>query len=451
MTLRKFPEGFVWGAATASYQIEGAATEDGRGTSIWDTFSHTPGKVHNGDTGDVANDHYHRWKDDVQLLKNLNVSAYRLSVAWSRILPQGRGTVNEAGVDFYSSLIDELLENGITPYITLYHWDLPQTLQDEGGWLRRGIVDDYVEYVDVITGALGDRVKNWFTFNEPWVFTWLGYVMGVHAPGLTSNSPAPALTATHHCYLAHGKAIPVIRQNSPGAQVGIVTNLSPADPATAKPADQQALTFYDGWFNRWYLDPLFRGSYPADMLAYYGANAPKIEAGDMAIIATPIDCLGVNYYSRSVIKANEDESAPFPFASVHPEGEYTEMDWEVYPKGLYNLLKRLTTDYSPPAMYITENGAAFIDVLTPEGEIHDDRRVAYLRGHLAEAEHAIEDGAPLKGYFVWSLMDNYEWAEGYSKRFGIHYVDYETQQRYMKDSAKLYAQIAKQNAVETEG
>ena len=267
MALREFPANFVWGTATASYQVEGAVNEDGRGVSIWDTFSHTPDKIYNGDTGDVACDHYHHWKEDVQLLKQLGVSAYRLSIAWSRILPQGRGAINEAGIQFYSDLVDELLANGITPYVTLYHWDLPQALEDEDGWLRRGIIDDYVAYVDVITQALGDRVKNWFTFNEPWVFTWLGYMMGAHAPGRTSKSPAPALKATHHCYLAHGKAIPVIRRNSPGAQVGMVLNLSPADPASPKPEDQQALTYYDGWFNRWYLDPLFKGSYPEDVAA----------------------------------------------------------------------------------------------------------------------------------------------------------------------------------------
>ena len=448
MALQAFPEGFVWGTATASYQVEGAVNEDGRGVSIWDTFSHTPGKVHNGDTGDVACNHYQHWKEDVQLLKNLGVSAYRMSIAWSRILPQGRGAINEAGIEFYSDLIDELLANGITPYVTLYHWDLPQALEDEGGWLRRGIIDDYVAYVDVITRALGDRVKNWFTFNEPWVFTWLGYMIGAHAPGLTSESPAPALKATHHCYVAHGKAIPVIRRNSPGAQVGMVLNLSPADPASPKPEDQQALTYYDGWFNRWYLDPLFRGSYPTDMAAFYGDDLPSIEPGDMEIITTPMDCLGINYYARAVIKASSGGSAPFD--RVRPEGEYTAMDWEVYPQGLYNLLKRVSTDYDPPAIYITENGAAFEDVLTPEGEVHDDRRIAYLRGHLAAAQHAISDDVPLKGYFLWSLMDNFEWAEGYSKRFGIHYVDYATEKRYPKDSAKFYTQVTTANAVESE-
>ncbi len=293
--------------------------------------------------------------------------------------------------------------------------------------------------MDVVTRALGDRVKHWFTFNEPWVFAWVGYVMGAHAPGLTSESPAPALAATHHCYVAHGKAIQVIRRNSPGAQVGMVLNLSPADPASPKPEDQQALTYYDGWFNRWYLDPLFKGSYPSDVAAVYGDDMPTIEPGDMAIIATPTDCLGINYYARAVVKASDNDRAPFEH--VKPEGEYTAMNWEVYPLGLYNLLKRVTADYNPPAIFITENGAAYEDVLTPEGEVHDARRIAYLRGHLAAAQHAISDGVPLKGYFLWSLMDNFEWAEGYSKRFGIHYVDYETEQRYPKDSAKFYAQV----------
>lgn len=436
----QFPQDFTWGTATASYQIEGAAHEDGRGVSIWDTFSRTPGKVVNGDTGDVADDHYHRWQSDVQLMKNLNIDAYRLSIAWPRIFPQGRGIVNEVGLDFYNRLIDELLENGITPYVTLYHWDLPQALQDEGGWMQRGIVDDYVNYVDTVSSALGDRVKNWITFNEPWVFTWLGYVRGEHAPGLTSETPEPAFITSHHCYLAHGLAVPVIRRNSPGAQVGITLNLSPADPATSKPADIEATTIYDGWFNRWYLDPLYRGSYPQDIVDMYAPYMPDIQPGDMEIIATPTDFLGINYYSRAVIKAGATPEQPYD--SEHPDGEYTAMGWEVYPNALYRLLKRIHADYNPPAIYITENGAAYEDVLTPDGKIHDERRTAYFESHLGAVQDAIDDGVPVKGYFAWSLLDNFEWAEGYTKRFGLYYVDYATQDRYLKDSGAYYAQLA---------
>src|SRR5690606_4772388 len=266
--------------ATASYQIEGAVKEDGRGVSIWDTFSATPGNVYNGNTGEIACDHYHRWREDIDLMRQLNTNAYRFSIAWSRIFPTGRGQVNQKGLDFYSRLVDGLLAAGITPYVTIYHWDLPQALQDEDGWLRRGIIDDYVAYVDTLTRALGDRVKHWITFNEPWVFTWLGYVMGIHAPDYKSENPAPALIATHHAYLAHGSAVPVIRQNSADAQVGITLNLTPSDPASAKPTDLDATARFDGFFNRWYLDPLFRGHYPADMVALYEPYAPEIRPGE---------------------------------------------------------------------------------------------------------------------------------------------------------------------------
>lgn len=437
-----FPQGFTWGTATASYQIEGAVKEDGRGVSIWDTFSATPGNVYNGNTGEIACDHYHRWREDIDLMRQLNTNAYRFSIAWSRIFPTGRGQVNQKGLDFYSRLVDGLLAVGITPYVTIYHWDLPQALQDEDGWLRRGIIDDYVAYVDTLTRALGDRVKHWITFNEPWVFTWLGYVMGIHAPGYKSENPAPALIATHHAYLAHGSAVPVIRQNSADAQVGITLNLTPSDPASAKPTDLDATARFDGFFNRWYLDPLFRGHYPADMVALYEPYAPEIRPGEMQRIHVPLDFLGINYYTRAVI-ADDAQNALIRTRQEKPEGEYTEMGWEVYPDGLYTLLKRVHSDYSPRAIYITENGAAFADQLTPDGQIHDERRTAYLKSHFEAAARAIDDGVPLKGYFVWSLMDNFEWAEGFSKRFGLYYVDYTTQKRILKDSGRYFMNVAK--------
>lgn len=437
----QFPSDFVWGTATASYQVEGAVKEDGRGVSIWDTFSHTPGKVENGDTGDVADDHYHRWREDIALMKQMNVNAYRFSVAWPRILPTGRDAINEMGIAWYDRLVDELLEAGITPYLTLYHWDLPQPLQDEDGWLRRGIADDFAAYTDVISRALGDRVKHWITLNEPWVIAWLGHMMGAHAPGIRDETPRSALLATHHLYLAHANAVQVLRQNVPGAKVGITLNLSPADPATAKSADLEAVTRYDGFFNRWYLDPLFRGHYPADAVEAFSAFMPEIHPGDLERMRAPLDFLGINYYARAVIGA--DQESPTGFTWIKPEGEYTTMGWEVYPQGLFQLLLRVHHDYAPREIFITENGSAWDDVVTESGEVHDERRVAYLKAHLEAASHAIADGVPLKGYFAWSLLDNFEWAYGYSKRFGLVYVDYATQQRYLKDSGKAYAEIIK--------
>lgn len=437
---KAFPDDFIWGTATASYQIEGASTEGGRGATIWDTFSDTPGKITDGSSGDVACDHYHRWQDDIKLMQALNIKAYRFSIAWSRIFPTGRGEVNQTGIDFYSRLVDGLLDAGITPYVTLYHWDLPQSLQNEGGWTRRGITDDFVNYADTVSRALGDRVKHWITFNEPWVFAWVGHVFGEHAPGWKGDSPAPALSVTHHALLSHGLVVPVLRANSANAQVGITLNLTPAYPASDSPQDIAAAKRHDGWFNRWYLDPVYKGSYPQDMVEAFGDAMPTIETGDMEIIHAPINFLGVNYYMRALVKASDKN--PLGFEQVRPEGDYTAMDWEIYPEGLYTLLKRLDQDYAPGAIYITENGAAFDDELTPDGKVEDPRRVAYLQGHFDAAARAVAEGVPLKGYFVWSLMDNFEWGFGFSKRFGLYYVDYATQQRYLKNSGAYLAEVA---------
>ncbi|MCC6613290.1 MAG: beta-glucosidase [Anaerolineae bacterium] len=439
-----FPADFLWGVSTASYQIEGAVDEDGRGETIWDRFSHTPGKVKNGDTGDVACDHYHRWPEDIELLKSLNLNAYRFSVAWARILPTGRGPVNQAGIDFYSRLVDGLLEAGITPCLTLYHWDLPQPLQDEGGWMRRGIIDDFVAYTDVVARALGDRVKFFITENEPWVFTWLGYVLGEHAPGYTSESVQPALVTTHHALLAHGAAVKALRAVVPDAQVGITLNLYHTDPATNRPADLEAATRHDGHLNRWYLDPLFRGHYPSDMVELVPAEMPDIQPGDMELIAQPIDFLGINYYSRHVV-ADAPDGHRGGIKVVPQKGEHSAMGWEVYPDGLYAILKRVHADYAPRAIYVTENGAPYDDVVTDDGQVHDPERQSYLQRHFQAAARAIADGVPLKGYFVWSLIDNFEWAFGYSLRFGVTYVDFETQQRIIKDSGKYMAELAAAN------
>jgi beta-glucosidase len=438
-----FPRDFVWGAATAAYQIEGAVGEDGRGKSIWDTFAHTPGMIENGDTGDIACDHYHRWQEDIDLMKAIQLDAYRFSIAWSRIMPEGRGKVNQAGLDFYSRLVDGLLEAGITPYITLYHWDLPQALQDEGGgWQRRGIVDDYLAYADVMSRALGDRVQHWTTFNEPWVFSWSGYYFGEDAPGWKGGVRA-ALTTTHHALLAHGKALSILRANVRDARVGIVLDMNMAEPATDRPEDAAAAARFNGFQNRWYLDPLFKGSYPADMLALYGDQVPDIHDGDLEAIHVPMDYLGVNFYRRSVMTAGE-EVPPVNYQRVSPEGDYTEMGWEVSPHGLYDILKFVHDHYDVPALYVTENGAAFQDEVSADNRIHDVRRVDYLERHFAQAHRAIADGIPLKGYFVWSLLDNFEWAIGYRARFGLIYVDYATRQRIIKDSGYYLAQVAGQ-------
>jgi beta-glucosidase len=443
-----FPDGFLWGSATTSYQIEGAAAADGRGVSIWDTFCRTPGKVANGDTGDVACDHYHRYADDVQLMTELGLRAYRFSIAWPRILPDGTGQVNQAGLDFYDRLVDTLLAQGIQPYPTLYHWDLPQALEDAGGWPARMIVDAFANYADVVSKRLGDRVKNWMTHNEPWCAAFLGYAIGHHAPGLQDY--VKALAAAHHLLLSHGLAVPVIRANGgDGTRVGIVLNLSWVDPASDSDEDRAAARRMDGFFNRWFLDPVFRGAYPADMVALYGGSVPGVQPGDMEAIATPIDFLGINSYTRAVIA--HDDQPPLHVRSVRPEGEYTTMDWEIHPESFYQLLMRVHRDYQPAVIYVTENGASFDDQPAADGRVYDPRRLAYLQGHFASAHRAIQEGVPLRGYFVWSLMDNFEWAFGYDRRFGIIYVDFETQQRTLKESARWYAQVTRQNGFRLNG
>jgi len=444
--LFQFPQDFVWGAATASYQIEGAWNEDGKGESIWDRFSHTPGKIQDGNTGDVTCDHYHHWQEDLDAIKKLGLNAYRFSVAWPRVLPAGRGIINEAGLDFYSKLVDGLLKLEIEPYITLYHWDLPQKLQDDGGWVSRSVVDAFTEYTDIVSRALGDRVKNWITLNEPWVSAFVGYEYGHHAPGHTDFHEA--LAASHHLLLAHGQAVPIIRRNSPGANVGITLNLSPQFPASPSVADRVAATRADGYINRWFLDPLVGRGYPQDMVTDYGDEMIFVQPGDLNTIAVPVDFVGVNYYTRTITrseKISEAENAP---CTVTRGDEITEMDWEVYPEGLYKTLGRLYFDYEFPVIYITENGAAFVDQVGADGEVDDPARLSYIKRHLQQTHRAIEAGIPVKGYFAWSLMDNFEWGYGFSKRFGLIHVDYETQKRTFKSSAKWYRQVVEQNAVD---
>jgi beta-glucosidase len=430
--MNNFPVDFVWGAATASYQIEGAVSEGGRGESVWDRFAATPGNVRNGETGEIACDFYHRYPGDVALMKQLGLDGFRFSIAWPRVLPNGRGTVNEAGLDFYDRLVDELLSHGIEPFPTLFHWDTPQVLEDEGGWPSRATAEAFVEYVEAAVARLGDRVRYWTTHNEPQVVAWNGYGRGEHAPGRRSTPDAVA--ASHHLLLSHGWAAQTIRRLAPDAQVGITLNLFHVYPATGSPDDEAAAAQVDGEVNRWYLDPLFRGSYPADLVERNAIVAPLVRDGDLETIAAPLDFLGVNNYHRAVISATPDG----PRGIHDPDAQYTEMGWEVYPEGLHRLLVRVASEYPAPAIYVTENGAAFPDVRVHDGGVHDPERTAYIESYLESVAKAIADGAPVKGYFVWSLLDNFEWAHGYSKRFGIVYIDFPTLERVPKDSFYWY-------------
>ena len=446
-THSSFPKDFIWGTATAAYQIEGAWNEDGRGESIWDRFSHTPGKTRGGANGDVACDHYHRWPADLDLMVELGVQAYRLSIAWPRILPTGRGQVNQAGLDFYSQLIDGLLERGITPYVTLYHWDLPVALEDSGGWPARATAEAFAEYAAIVAQAFGDRVKHWITINEPWCVSMLSYQIGEHAPG--RKDWAAALAASHHTLLAHGLAVAAIRQHCPDGEVGITLNFTAAVPASNSPADRDAARLFDGYFNRWFLDPICGRGYPADMVDAYRAAgylgpqgiADLVQPGDLAIVAAPTDFLGVNYYTRDLVAASDPPGA---WQSIRLDTPRTAMGWEIYPDGLYMLLLRLTSAYDLPKLFITENGVSYMDGPDADGRVRDERRIDYFEQHLSACQRAIAAGAPLAGYFYWSLLDNFEWGHGYDQRFGIVYVDYATQQRTPKDSFYWYKALIAQ-------
>lgn len=449
----QFPTDFQWGAATAAYQIEGAAREDGRTDSIWDVFSHTPGKTVNGDTGDIACDHYHRWKDDIALMKRIGLKAYRFSISWPRILPEGSGRVNQAGIDFYSRLVDELLAAGIRPKVTLYHWDLPASVGN--GWLERTTADAFAELASVCAHTLGDRVKDWVTINEPWCASILSYTIGEHAPGL--HDLYSGLKAGHHLLLAHGLAVPVIRQECKAARIGIALNLSPQYTNGTTPADQQAVRHADGAFNRWFLDAVHGRGYPADILADYArmgalssTDPDFVRPGDFDQFAAPTDFLAINYYSRSIVRAADPQH--FDPAAIErlpaPADNQTEMGWEVFPFGLYELLSRVYWEYKPAELIISENGASYSDGPDASGRIRDERRIAYLHSHIAAVGRAIQSGVPVTGYYQWSLMDNFEWAFGYTQRFGMVYVDFATQQRLPKDSAWWYQKVIEQNGVE---
>ncbi|MGO2747031.1 GH1 family beta-glucosidase [Microbacterium sp.] len=465
---RPFPENFLFGAATAAYQIEGATFEDGRTASIWDEFSRLPGAVVGGDNGDVACDHYHRYQDDVALMRDLGLQTYRFSTSWSRVRPDG-GAVNEKGIDFYKRLVDELLGVGILPWLTLYHWDMPQALQERGGWTNRDVVDRFLDYAGTMHDALGDRVNVWTTLNEPWCSSFLSYTGGEHAPGHTSI--AEGLLAAHHQLLAHGETIRELRSRDASLNLGITLNHTVTDPADPQnPADVDAARRVDGQFNRWFLDPIYRGEYPADIvedIRAVDADAvaqfeSAIRSGDLETISQPIDTQGVNYYHGDLLSGTAPEHppvsggpaterarrSPYPSdAGIHAVERglpRTAQNWEIQPEGLTRLLHRLSDEYTAErgvTLYVTENGAAFDDVVAADGQVHDADRTDFVRAHLSAVLDAADAGVDVRGFFYWSLMDNYEWAWGYDKRFGIVRVDYDTQQRTVKDSGHEYARI----------
>ena len=440
----RFPAGFLWGAATSAYQIEGSPLADGAGASIWQRFTHTPGLTANGDTGDIACDHYRRYEDDVALMSELGLNAYRFSISWSRILPDGKGRVNRKGLDFYERLVDALLAKGIQPTATLYHWDLPVALDDRGGWLNPDIIDWFTEYAQICFRALDDRVPMWSTLNEPWVVTDGGYLHGLLAPGHRNHFEAPL--ATHHLMVAHGAAVQAYREIGRN-RIGIVVNLAPKDPATRSKADRDAANRDDAYMNRQYLDPVLLGTYPNEMRDIFGEAWPEFHAADMTRIRQPIDFVGINYYTRNVVR--DDPKAVPVRAGYVPQRHHavTETNWEVYPKGLTDILVWVTERYGRIPLYITENGAAFYDPPTPvDGRVEDYLRVDYYRTHLRAAREAIRRGVDLRGYFAWSLLDNFEWSLGYAKRFGIVHVDYASQVRTVKDSGRFYSEV-----IRTEG
>ena len=444
------PADFCWGAATSSYQIEGAVDEDGRTPSIWDTFAATPGRVANGEDGAVAIDHYHRWREDLDLMAELGLNAYRFSIAWPRVQPDGTGPGNPRGIAFYDRLVDGLLERGITPWATLYHWDLPETLEQAGGWPSRDTAEHFADYAAIIADIVGDRVKHWITLNEPWCSAFLGYASGIHAPGRTD--PAEAVAASHHLMLGHGLAVQRLREIVPDAQVGVTVNLYPVTPVDDSGRHDDAVRRVDGLMNRWFLDPMLTGAYPKDVLADLApvTDASFIFDGDTETIAQPLDFLGVNYYTRHVVGAGlwpGTNEVRFQLENGLPR---TATGWDVDPDGLVDILTQVQRDYPSIPVYLTENGAAFDDEVV-DGVVRDADRVDYLRTHIASLVTMRERGMDVRGYFAWSLMDNFEWAEGYDKRFGIVHVDYETQIRTPKDSARWYADLIRRHRTEILG
>lgn len=445
MTASGFPAGFYWGTATAAYQIEGAPRADGKGESIWDVFTRIPGKIARGETGDIAADHYRLWESDLDLMRQLNLNAYRFSISWPRIFPNGYGRFNESGLDFYSRLVDGLLARGIEPFVTLYHWDLPQALQDTGGWASRDTANAFADYAGVVARRLGDRVGHWITHNEPGVATMLGHVIGEHAPGETN--PELILPVMHHLLLSHGLATQAIRAEAPRpVEVGITLNVGAFEPASDREDDQAAMRLLEGAWQDCYLEALYHQQYPEEiitLLRMLGAPDDLIREGDMATIATPTDFLGLNYYTRMIVRGGQGGSM-LPEV-ITPGGPLTVMGWEVYPQGLRDLLLSISQTYKPPRIFVTENGAAYPDTVLPDGSVHDPDRTRYLQLHFDATREAIAGGAPVEGFFVWSFMDNFEWARGYEPRFGVVYTDFTTEARHVKDSGRFLAEVAATN------
>jgi beta-glucosidase len=447
-----FPKGFFWGTATASYQIEGGWNEDGKGESIWDRFAHTPGKIKNGDTGDLACDSYHRWREDIDLMRAMNLNSYRFSIAWPRIQPSGSGAVNAKGVDYYSRLVDALLEARIRPLVTLYHWDLPQALDDAGGWTNHDTAGRFADYVQLVAQKLGDRVFDWMIFNEPTAFVDLGYLEGMHAPGHANI--LDFLRATHVVNLAQGAGFRSLKAVRPTSRVGTAFSMSSCEPATDSEADKLAAERAHAMTNIWFLEPALRGRYP-DALTYLPETAMRIKAGDMEKVRAPLDFVGINLYYRIIASASGAlERATHPQEWLFPvkmdggqQGPKTDFGWEVWPKSLYDMVMRITRDYNRPVIEITESGCSYNDGPDASGAIHDTRRIEYHRGYLAALARSVAEGADVRGYHAWSLMDNYEWAAGYSQRFGLTYVDFKTQQRTIKDSGRWYGKVATENRV----
>ncbi|MDY7102475.1 MAG: GH1 family beta-glucosidase [Actinomycetota bacterium] len=444
MTTVRFPPDFLWGAATSAYQIEGAADIDGRSPSIWDTFSRVPGKVHDGDTGDVACDHYHRWPDDLDLMKGLGLGAYRFSIAWPRVVPDGVGTVNREGLDFYDRLVDGLLERGIVPLPTLYHWDLPQVLDDRGGWADRATAEAFAAYAGAVVERLGDRVRTWTTFNEPFCTAILGHFHGMHAPG--RHSLPEALAAGHHVLVAHALGVDAIRAARSDAEVGIVLNFTPQRPASDDPDDVAAAELSDAIENRWYLDPLAGRGYPQEAAGRLGWDMTEVLDGDLERIARPIDFLGVNYYTRQQVTTGDLHGQAW-YQGVDPVDPVTDIGWAIHPPSFTELLLRVHEALPDARIYITENGAAYNEGPKETGEVDDARRIDYLRGHIGAVHDAMAAGVPVAGYLVWTFLDNFEWSYGYEMRFGIVHVDYATQARTLKASARWFGEVARSRSL----
>lgn len=439
MPIIQFPDTFLWGAATAAYQVEGAFNEDGRGRSIWDTFAHHPGNIHNGDNGDVACDSYHRYEEDIALMKELGIQTYRFSISWPRILPDGTGEVNEKGLDYYHRLVDKLLENGIEPFCTLYHWDLPQALQDLGGWKNRETIHAFVRYSEIMFKEFSSKIKYWITFNEPWCVSFKAHYEGDQAPG--EQNLQSAIDVAHHIMIAHGKTVQRFRQLGLPGQIGYAPNVSWREPFSSKEEDVDACRRRVGWMVEWFMDPLFKGEYPDFMIEAFAAKGAHvhIKPGDMEAIKQPIDFLGINYYMGSVGRYKQGEGL-FDMEDIDEGYERTDFNWPIYSRGFYKVLVHITEQYGSIPLYITENGACYNDE-PAGGRVRDGKRIEYLQKHLIQLKRAMDSGVQVKGYITWSLMDNFEWAAGYSKRFGLIHVDYDTQVRTKKDSFYWYKKV----------